>query len=83
VNRAPRTVRLGSDDVQWHAPGRRSPIATSTVATSDLIRALAADGLTFNQAAAKIQYDPDAAVIVGLYVEREHSDTRMTDLGVR
>lgn len=78
-----RALRLGSDDVQWHVPGRRSPIATSTVATSDLIRALAAEGLTFNEAAKRIRHDRDAAAIVALYVERGHGDARVTDLGVR
>ncbi|KQO98516.1 hypothetical protein [Leifsonia sp. Leaf264] len=76
-------ARKSRGAVEWHVPGRKTPIAYSTTATSNLIGMLAADGLTFEQAHAAINYDDEAKAILTLYIERGHGETVMTEFGVR
>jgi len=70
VSRA-RRVDLGVD---WHVPGRKRRIATTTPATSHLIAMLAGDGLTWRQIGDAIRYDTDARAVADLYVEAGHGD---------
>lgn len=68
--------RRGRPDlgVLWFLPGKKLPVATTTVASSDLIRTLAADGLTWSQMVAEICYDPEARQVAELFVEAGHGD---------
>jgi len=65
------------------APGRKTPIAHSTVATSQLIGLLAEDGHTFASARDSINFDSDAVAVADAYIARGYGDTKMTDLNVR
>lgn len=76
-----KTAQRG--DVHWTVPGRKTPIAYSTLATSQLIGLLAEDGLTFGEAHDAVLYDTDAKQILALYVERGHGDRVMAEFGVR
>lgn len=77
--RSKRTPSLGVD---WHLPARRGdgyarrPFATTTVASSDLIRLLADDGLTWAEVADAILFDPDAKHVATTFVDAGHGDTK-------
>jgi hypothetical protein len=69
--------------VAWYIPNGKRPIARTTSADADLIRYLAADGLTFNEAHAAIHFAPEAKAAVKAYIDRGYGDSPMTDLAVR
>lgn len=72
----------GKGDTRWFVPGGKRPIAYSTNADSYLIEALAAEGLTFREAAWTIRYSPEAKAVCEAYIDRGYGDTEMRDLGV-
>jgi hypothetical protein len=78
-----RRYGSGNLGVLWFLPGRKRPIGTTTVATSNLIGLLAEDGLTFAEAHAEIRFDQDATDILQVYIDHGYGDARMSDLGVR
>lgn len=59
-------------DVEWHVPGRKTPVAYSTRATSDLIAALAEPGLTIADVQERIIYDPEARAVLQVYIDRSY-----------
>lgn len=63
-----------SADVHWHCPGRKKPIAYSTVATSVLIVALSKDGDTVKELREKIVYDREAQKVLDEYIKRGFGD---------
>ena len=64
-------------DVEWYLPGNKRPIAYSTVATSDLIEALAEQypNATISQLMPQINYDEDAKKVVQQYINAGYGDT--------
>ena len=70
-------------DVHWHVEGRRTPIAYSTTATSQLIGLLAEDGHTFASARQAINFDRDALEVLDAYIERGLGDRTMAGYGIR
>ena len=67
-------------DVHWHIPGRKTPIAYSTKAASDLIVALSQDGTTIREVYDRITYDVEAREILKTYIEKGYGDTVASDL---
>lgn len=63
----------------WYLPGTRRPAGYSTVAESNLICVLAADGLTWAQMFETIIYSPDAKAIAGLFVAAGFGDTLVSE----
>ena len=63
-------------DVEWHIPGKKTPIAYSTVATSDLIEALADDNktATIKELIEEINYDEDAKKVLQQYIDAGYGD---------
>ena len=59
-----------SANVHWHCPGRKKPIAYSTVATSILIVELAKDGGTVKELRDSINYDVEARKVLDEYIKR-------------
>lgn len=57
-------------DVEWHVPGRKTPVAYSTKATSDLIVTFAGPGLTIADVQARIIYDPEARAVLQVYIDK-------------
>ena len=57
-----------SADVRWHIPGRKRPIAYSTVATNDLIVVLSEEGGTVQDVYDRIFYDGEAKKVLQEYV---------------
>ena len=60
-----------SHDVEWHVPGKKAPIAYSTVAASDLIEALVEDNptATISELLGKINYDEEAKKVLRQYID--------------
>ena len=58
-------------DVEWHIPGKKTPIAYSTRAASDLIEALAEDNpsATIKELLSKVTYDEEAKKVLGQYID--------------
>lgn len=77
----PSGRRVG--DVQWHVDDRKTPIAHSTVATSQLIGLLAEDGHTFASARAAVNFDREAHEVLDAYIERGLGDRGMAEYGVQ
>ena len=74
---AKRNASLGVD---WHLPKRGGGyqarrFATTTVATSTLIEALAADGLSVRQAHDAIHYDDDGKNVLARLVTEGYGET--------
>lgn len=63
-------------DVEWLLPGKKNPIAYSTVATSDLIEALSEQypNATISQLMPAINYDEDAKKVVQQYIDAGYGD---------
>ena len=61
-------MRKSKGDVQWCVPKRKTPIAYSTKATSDLIAVLAEDYETITDVYNAINYDQDAKDILQKYI---------------
>ena len=70
-------------DVQWHVDGRKTPIAHSTLATSQLIGLLAEDGHTFASARSAVNFDHEAQEVLDAYIGRGLGDRVMSEYGVR
>lgn len=75
--------KRGRGGVHWTVPERKTPIAYSTQATSDLIALLAEDGHTFASAREEIRWDTDAHAVLDAYIARGHGDKAMAEFGVR
>lgn len=60
-----------SHDVEWHVPGKKTPIAYSTRAASDLIEALAEDNpsATIKELLGQITYDVEAKKVLQQYID--------------
>ena len=56
-------------DVHWYAPKRKTPIAYSTRATSDLIGLLAEDFETIQDVYDAVQYDQEAKAVLQKYID--------------
>ena len=67
-------LRKSKGDVEWHIPGRKTPIAYSTKATSDLIAVLAEQGGTIREVQSRINYDQEAKVVLQAYIDRGYGD---------
>lgn len=61
-------------DVLWRIPGRKTPIAYSTVATSRLIGLLAEQGGTIREVQSQINYDQEAKAVLQGYIDRGYGD---------
>ena len=61
-------------DVSWHIPGRKTPIAYSTKAASDLIVVLGEDGATIQEVRDRITYDLEAREVLRKYIEKGFGD---------
>ena len=66
--------RKSKGDVEWRSPGRKTPIAYSTKATSDLIAVLAEQGGTIREVQSRINYDQEAKVVLQAYIDRGYGD---------
>lgn len=66
--------RMSKGDVQWLIPGRKTPIAYSTKATSDLIAVLAEQGGTIREVQGQINYDQEAKAVLQAYIDRGYGD---------
>ncbi|MBR5594047.1 MAG: DEAD/DEAH box helicase family protein [Bacteroidaceae bacterium] len=65
-----------SHDVEWHIPGKKSPIAYSTVASSDLIEVLVEDNpsATIKEIFEKVNYDEEAKKVLQQYIDAGYGD---------
>ena len=61
-------MRKSKGDVEWRIPKRKTPIAYSTKATSDLIVVLSQDYTTITDVYNAINYDQDAKSILQTYI---------------
>lgn len=61
-------------DVQWLVPNRKTPIAYSTKAASDLIVLLAEEGGTIIEVQNKITYDAEAKAVLQAYIDRGYGN---------
>ena len=61
-------------DVAWRIPKRKTPIAWSTKATSDLIVFLSQDGGTIKEVRDKIGYDVEAKKILDIYIQKGYGN---------
>ena len=59
-------------DVAWHIPGRKTPVAFSTTATSYLIAVLALEheSDTIRDLQTRINYDQEAKAVLQAYIDR-------------
>ena len=72
----PKTVRTkksdwASHDVEWHVPGKKTPVAYSTRAASDLIEVLAEDNpsATIKELLGQVTYDVEAKKVLQQYID--------------
>ena len=63
-------------DVEWLVPGKKTPIAYSTVAASDLIEALVEDNptATISEILGKVTYDQEAKKVLQQYIDAGYGD---------
>ena len=67
--------RSRKGDVEWYVPGRKTPIAYSTKATSDLIAVLALEhGGTIHEVQAHITYNQEAKAVLQAYIDRGYGE---------
>ncbi len=66
-------------DVEWHIPGRKTPIAYSTKAASDLIVALSQDSATIREVFDRITYDVESREILKAYIDKGYGDIIAAD----
>lgn len=69
--------------VKWYLPGGKRPIGETTMATSNLLRYLAEDGLTFAEAEREMVYDTEGRAVMRAFIDNGYGDTPMRDAGVR
>lgn len=63
-----------SADVYWYCPGRKRPIAYSTMATSGIIRDLSRDGCTISELRKKILFGEEIQTVLDEYIKRGFGD---------
>lgn len=63
-------------DVEWYIPGKKTPIAYSTVATSELIEALSEQypNATISQLMPSIKYDEESKKVVQQYINAGYGE---------
>lgn len=61
-------------DVEWFIDGRKTPIAYSTKATSDLIVLLAQENETVQDVYNAVNYDTDAKKVLQSYIDRGYGE---------
>lgn len=66
--------RTRKGDVEWYVPRRKTPIAYSTKAASDLIAVLAEQGGSIREVQAQINYDQEAKAVLQAYIDRGYGD---------
>ena len=71
--------RRTKGDVEWHIPNRKTPIAYSTKAASDLIVALSQDGSTIREVYDRITYDIESRKILKAYIDKGYGDITAAD----
>lgn len=64
------SAKRNGGGVLWFVPGRKTPIAHSTKAASDLIVVLAEEGGTIEEVQRKITFDVEAKAILQAYIDR-------------
>lgn len=62
-------MRKSKGDVEWRVPKRKTPIAYSTRATSDLIVVLSQESETITDVYNAINYDQEAKDILKKYID--------------
>ena len=67
-------MRKSNGDVEWRIPKRKTPIAYSTRATSDLIVVLSQDCETITDVYNAINYDEEAKEVLKKYIERGYGN---------
>lgn len=68
------SVNREKGDVRWTIPNRKTPIAWSTVATSNLITALMEPNDTIASLRQKIYYDVEAKAVLDAYIEKGYGN---------
>lgn len=68
------SVKREKGDVRWTIPYRKTPIAWSTVATSNLITALMEPNDTIASLRQKINYDVEAKAVLDAYIEKGYGN---------
>lgn len=63
-----------SADVKWHVDERKTPIAYSTKAASDLILALAQENETVQDVYNAIRYDAEAKKVLQAYIDKGYGN---------
>ena len=63
-----------SADVDWGIPGKKKPIAYSTIATRDWINEIMEDGITVAEVRERIIYDSEAQKVLDEYIKRGFGD---------
>ncbi len=63
-----------SGDVHWRIPGRKTPIAYSTKAASDLIVVLAQTHTTIQEVHDAINYDMEARKVLAAYIKKGYGN---------
>ncbi len=71
--------RRAKGSVEWHIPSRKTPIAYSTKAASDLIVALSQDGATIREVYDRITYDIESRKILKIYIDKGYGDITAAD----
>lgn len=66
--------------VDWVMPGKKRPFATSTMATSDLIKMLGEEGHTVQSAHDALLYDPEGKAILAAFIAAGYINTPLADL---
>lgn len=67
-------TRRSKGDVAWYIPGRKTPIAYSTKAASDLIALLAQGGGTIREVCSRITYDVEAHQVLLAYIRKGYGE---------
>jgi len=76
----PKTPKgWNSGDVAYYVPKRKTPIAYSTKAASDLIGILSEDGGTIQDVRNAIGYDQEAKKVLDEYIKRGYGGTIARD----
>lgn len=71
----PKTPKgWNSSDVHWTIPGKKKPIAYSTVATSDLIVLLSKEHKTIIEVQAAINFDQEAINVLQKYIDAGYGE---------
>lgn len=74
------SYRKAKGDVQWTLPGRKTPIAYSTKAASDLIVVLSQDYTTIQEVHDHINYDIEARTVLEAYIKKGYGNAVACEL---